>query len=163
LTKSGTNAEWALVHHHVYPQRGLPVGRAAQRHVPVDTRPDDASHRPYCPLPAPRRRHVAFGYAVRLISIPAQALRPRRLSEAHVPDRASQVCHQVNVESVKGFAVPPKHWIVERTISCLNRCCRLAKDWECLNRSALAFPRWASVRIMPRKLCPNQNMISDRL
>jgi hypothetical protein len=29
--------------------------------------------------------------------------------------------------------------IVERTIGWLNRCRRLAKDWECLNRSALAF------------------------
>jgi hypothetical protein len=29
----------------------------------------------------------------------------------------------------------------------------LAKDWECRNRSALAFLRWASVRLMLRKLC----------
>jgi hypothetical protein len=53
---------------------------------------------------------LLLDYAVRLISIPAQALRPRRLSKAHVLDRASQVCHQVNVESVKGLAVPLKHW-----------------------------------------------------
>jgi transposase len=56
-------------------------------------------------------------------------------------------------DAVKGFAVLPKRWIVERTISWLNRCRRLAKDWECLNRSALAFLRWASVRLMLRKLC----------
>ena len=41
-------------------------------------------------------------------------------------------------DAVKGFAVLPKRWIVERTISWL----RLAKDWECLNRSALAFLPW---------------------
>ena len=29
------------------------------------------------------------------------------------------------------------------TIAWLNRCRRLAKDWECLNRNALAFLRWA--------------------
>jgi hypothetical protein len=29
----------------------------------------------------------------------------------------------------------------------------LAKDSECLNRSGLAFLRWASVRPMLRKLC----------
>lgn len=69
------------------------------------------------------------------------------------------VVRQVDVEIVKrsdalqGFTVLPKRWIVERTISWLNRCRRLAKDWECLNRSALAFLRWASVRIMVRKLC----------
>jgi transposase len=70
-----------------------------------------------------------------------------------------RVCRQVNVEIVKrsdaakGFAVIPKRWIVERSIAWLNRCRRLAKDWECLNRSGLAFLRWASVRLMVRKLC----------
>jgi hypothetical protein len=34
-----------------------------------------------------------------------------------------------------------------------NRCRRLAKDWECLNKKALAFLRWASIRLMLRKLC----------
>ena len=42
---------------------------------------------------------------------------------------------------------------VERTIAWLNRCRRLSKDWECLNRNALAFLRWASVRLMLRRLC----------
>ena len=51
------------------------------------------------------------------------------------------------------FAVLPKRWIVERTIAWLNRCRRLAKDWENLNRKALAFLRLASIRLMLRKLC----------
>jgi transposase len=72
------------------------------------------------------------------------------------------VVRQVNVEVVKrsdtakGFAVLPKRWIVERTIGWLNRCRRLAKDWECLNRNGLAFLRWASIRIMVRKLCQSR-------
>ena len=71
----------------------------------------------------------------------------------------NQVCRQINVEIVKRsdaakkFVVLPKRWIVERTFAWLNRCRRLAKDWECLNRSALAFLRWASIRLMVRKLC----------
>jgi transposase len=56
-------------------------------------------------------------------------------------------------DNAKGFEALPKRWIVERTIAWLNRCRRLAKDWECLNRKALAFLRWASVRLMLRKLC----------
>ncbi len=78
-----------------------------------------------------------------------------------IPGGIKRVCGQVSVEIVKrfdaakGFAVLPKRWIVERSIAWLNRCRRLAKDWECLNRCALAFLRWASVRLMVRKLCQN--------
>ena len=70
------------------------------------------------------------------------------------------VCRQINVEIVKRsdtgkFVVLPKRWVVERTIAWLCRCRRLAKDWECLNQTALAFLRWASIRLMVRKLCQN--------
>jgi len=70
-----------------------------------------------------------------------------------------RVLRQVEVQIVKrsdaapGFQVLPKRWIVERTIAWLNRCRRLAKDWENLNRTALAFLRLASIRLMLRKLC----------
>jgi transposase len=56
-------------------------------------------------------------------------------------------------DQIKGFEVLPKRWIVERTIAWLNRCRRLAKDWENLNRKGLAFLRLASIRLMLRKLC----------
>ena len=56
-------------------------------------------------------------------------------------------------DHAKGFVVLPRRWIVERTIAWLNRCRRLAKDWENLNRKALAFLRLASIRLMLRKLC----------
>ena len=56
-------------------------------------------------------------------------------------------------DRAKGFVQLPKRWIVERTIAWLNRCCRLAKDWENLNRTALAFLKLASIRLMLRKLC----------
>jgi len=67
------------------------------------------------------------------------------------------VCGQVDLEIVRRcdrhrFVVLPKRWIVERTIAWLNRCRRLAKDWECLNRTALAFLRCSSVRLMLRRL-----------
>ena len=59
--------------------------------------------------------------------------------------RAGKVIAGVNVEIVKrsdqakGFVVLPRRWVVERTFAWLGRCRRLAKDWECLNRKALAF------------------------
>lgn len=56
-------------------------------------------------------------------------------------------------DAAKGFVVLPKRWIIERTIGWLNRCRRLAKDWENLNRKALAFVRLASIRLMTRRLC----------
>jgi transposase len=69
-----------------------------------------------------------------------------------------RVCRCINVAIVKRsdlgkFVVLPKRWIVERTIAWLSRCRRLAKDWECLNRTSRAFLRWASIRLMLRKLC----------
>ena len=56
-------------------------------------------------------------------------------------------------DTAKGFVVEPQRWIVERTIAWLNRCRRLARDWENRSRYALAFLRLASIRLMLRKLC----------
>ena len=73
--------------------------------------------------------------------------------------RLKRAIAQLNVAIVKrsdhakGFVVLPKRWIVERTFAWLNRCRRLAKDWECLNTRALAFLKLASIRLMTRKLC----------
>ena len=70
-----------------------------------------------------------------------------------------RILARVNLEIVKRsdqakrFVALPKRWIVERTLAWLGRCRRLAKDWECLNRKALAFLRLASIRLMLRKLC----------
>ena len=71
----------------------------------------------------------------------------------------AKILPQLEIEIVKrsdqvnGFVVLPRRWIVERTIAWLNRCRRLAKDWENLNRKGLAFLRLASIRLMLRKLC----------
>ena len=82
---------------------------------------------------------------------------------------------RLSVEIVKrsdtstGFEVLPRRWArlpkvprarargmadggVERTLAWLNRCRRLAKDFENLTRNALAFIKLASIRLMLRKL-----------
>jgi len=56
-------------------------------------------------------------------------------------------------DRAKGFEVLPRRWVVERTFAWLNRCRRLAKDFENLARNALAFLHLASIRLMLRKLC----------
>ena len=74
-------------------------------------------------------------------------------------DAVGKILARVNVEIVKrsdqakAFVVLPKRWVVERTFAWLGRCRRLAKDWENLNRKALAFLRLASIRLMLRRLC----------
>jgi transposase len=80
----------------------------------------------------------------------------------------AKVLPHLDVQIVKrsdtaiGFKIVPKRWIVERTIAWLNRCRRLAKDWENLNRKALAFLRLASIRLMLRKLCnPAETLRTD--
>ena len=71
----------------------------------------------------------------------------------------AQILPELAVEIVKrsdqasGFVVLPMRWVVERTLAWLNRCRRLAKDFENLSHNALAFLRLASIRLMLRKLC----------
>src|SRR5258706_12656436 len=47
-------------------------------------------------------------------------------------------------DQAKGFVQLPKRWIVERTIALLNRCRRLATDWENLNRNTPRYRKPAS-------------------
>ena len=71
----------------------------------------------------------------------------------------AQVLPELSIEIVKrsdqanGFVVLPMRWVVERTLAWLNRCRRLAKDFENLSCNALAFLQLASIRLMLRKLC----------
>ena len=103
---------------------------------------------------------AADGDLVRRLSLSDQALCRRRLSRSrNFRAPSGELSRSVTVEIVKrsdhakDFVVLPKRWIVERTLAWLGRCRRLAKDWECLNRKALAFLRLASIRLMLRKLC----------
>jgi transposase len=56
-------------------------------------------------------------------------------------------------DQAKGFEVLPRRWVVERTLAWLGRCRRLAKDFENRTRMAVAFLRFASIRLMLRRLC----------
>ena len=59
-------------------------------------------------------------------------------------------------DAVTGFKVLPRRWVVERTLAWLNRCRRLAKDFENRTYNALAFLQRASIRLMLRRLFNHQ-------
>ena len=72
-----------------------------------------------------------------------------------VAKRLPQIVLQIvkRSDQANGFEVLPMRWVVERTLAWLNRCRRLAKDFENLADNALAFLRLASIRLMLRRLC----------
>ncbi len=96
-----------------------------------------------------------FGLYPFLIKLYADAGYQGPKFQAGMKKVLGQVCVEIvkRSDTAKKFVVLPKRWIVERTIGWLNRCRRLAKDWECLNENGLAFLRWASIRLMVRRLC----------
>ena len=109
----------------------------------------------------PRRRRAPDGGIS--ASIPSsKAIRRWWISRGAVPGCAGGHLKRVNIEIVKRsdqaqrFVVLPKRWIVERTFAWLGRCRGLAKDWECLDRKALALLKLASIRLMTRKLCKSR-------
>jgi len=52
----------------------------------------------------------------------------------------------------KGFELLPRRWVVERTFAWLNRCRRLAKDFEATLESAAAWIYIAHIRRLTRRL-----------
>ena len=69
---------------------------------------------------------------------------------AHITDLALEIVKRP--EGVKGFVLVAKRWVVERTFAWLNRCRRLAKDWEL---SIASFEAWlliASIRRSTRRI-----------
>jgi transposase len=71
-------------------------------------------------------------------------------SAAAFPDLSVEIVKRS--DAANGFKVLPRRWVVERTFAWLNRCRRLAKDFENRTYNALAFLQLASIRLMLRKL-----------
>ena len=55
------------------------------------------------------------------------------------------------------FVVLPKRWIVERSLAWISRNRRLARAYERHARTAAAFVRLASIRLMLRRLTPTRS------
>ena len=68
---------------------------------------------------------------------------------AHLDRLAIEI---VRCFDARRFVVLPRRWVVERTIAWLDRCRRLAKDWETSIASSEAWLLIASIRRMTRRL-----------
>ena len=55
-------------------------------------------------------------------------------------------------DTAQGFEVIPRRWVVERTFAWLNRCRRLAKNWEKPIESAQTSIRVANIRTLTRRI-----------
>lgn len=77
---------------------------------------------------------------------------PHKLSEALAEITKAPLKIVKRPQAQKGFVPLPKRWIVERTFAWISRCRRLARDYECKIRSAVAFVKLAMIRIMLRRL-----------
>ena len=67
-----------------------------------------------------------------------------RTAVAHIESLAIDIVKRS--DSVAGFVVLAKRWVVERTFAWLNRCRRLAKAWEASIASSEAWLLIASIR-----------------
>src|SRR4051794_27860322 len=116
-------------------------------------------HRSPRRYPGSRRRYPASCHSVRDVSVLEELFADGGYQGPEFHKALTRILPQLKTDIIKrsdqakGFVVLPRRWVVERTIAWLNRCRRLAKDWENLNRKALAFLRLASIRLMLRKLC----------
>ena len=69
---------------------------------------------------------------------------------AHIEALAIEIVKRS--DQAKGFVILPRRWIVERTFDWLNRCRRLAKDWEASIASSEAWMFISSIRRMTRRI-----------
>ena len=68
------------------------------------------------------------------------------------PHRSGAVEDVLEAFARDGFVVLPRRWVVERTFSWFGRNRRLAKDFENLAESLLAFVTLACIQIAIRRL-----------
>lgn len=134
-----TDDEWKLI------EPLIPPGKPGGGKRTVNLR--EVRERPHVhsidepPVARDPERPATKKYDLRLFRM----LRRRRYQGPQFADAMAKILAHVDVEIVKrahatvAFKIVPKRWIVERTTAWLNRCRRIAKDWEKLNRRALAF------------------------
>jgi len=115
----------------------------------LDVTPADVQDRDGFPPLLKRVRRV-FVFLERLFADGAYS----GTETAAAAKRAGKVVLEIvkRSDAAKGFVVVAKRWVVERTFGWLGRCRRLAKDFENLTRTQLAFVQLAMIRLMTRRI-----------
>ena len=140
--------------------RGYDAGKkikGRKRHIATDTsgnlldalvRPADIQDRDGAPGLIARCRD-AYPSLARFFADGGYAGQKLQTAIAHLDRLAIEI---IKRSDVRRFVVLPRRWVVERTIAWLNRCRRLAKDWEASIASAEAWLVIASIRRMTRRI-----------
>jgi len=111
---------------------------------------------------------MVLGHLARIVCLPAETLRRRWLSggtgvtrhrKAYCLDGCGGDCQ--TLRRATGFVVLPRQW-GERTLAWLNRCRRLAEDWENLKRKGASVPVALLHPPDGRKSMPELRMFSNR-
>ncbi len=132
--------------------------KGKKRHLLIDTlglilsivvHPADVQDRDGALLVLDRHTRQLFPFPETIFADGADGGRKLRRAMADAAWRIELVKRSAQA---KGFEVIPSRWVVERTIAWIDRCRRLAKDYENLNRTAIVFIRLASIRLMLRRL-----------
>jgi transposase len=140
--------------------RGYDAGKkikGRKRHIATDTAGNlldtlvhsaDIQDRDGAPALIERSRD-AYPSLVRFFADGGYAGQKLEAAIAHLDRFAIEIIKRSNAQR---FVILPRRWVVERTIAWLNRCRRLAKDWEASIASSEAWLLIASIRRMTRRI-----------
>ena len=144
--------------------RGYDAGKkikGRKRHIATDTagnlldalvHPADIQDRDGAPDLIERCRD-AYPTLARFFADGGYAGQKLETAIAHLDQLAIEIIRR---SDARRFVVLPRRWVVERTIAWLNRCRRLAKDWEASIASSEAWLVIASIRRMTRRIAKHE-------
>lgn len=144
--------------------RGYDAGKkikGRKRHIATDTagnlldvlvHPADIQDRDGAPDLIERCRD-AYPTLARFFADGGYAGQKLETAIAHLDQLAIEIIRR---SDARRFVVLPRRWVVERTIAWLNRCRRLAKDWEASIASSEAWLVIASIRRMTRRIAKQE-------
>lgn len=144
--------------------RGYDAGKkikGRKRHIATDTagnlldalvHPADIQDRDGAPDLIERCRD-AYPTLARFFADGGYAGQKLETAIAHLDQLAIEIIRR---SDARRFVVLPRRWVVERTIAWLNRCRRLAEDWEASIASSEAWLVIASIRRMTRRIAKQE-------